>query len=80
MFVAAKRSVSVLGLRPDGLHGLRAEPAILSFLLMPPVTAFSTMSFDASKSRALRLDAFNREEATRSGASYQGSVSRRLGI
>jgi hypothetical protein len=42
---------------------LRAEPVNLSFMLMPSVTAFATTSFDESKSRALRLDAFKKEVA-----------------
>jgi hypothetical protein len=70
----------VLGLRPGGLRGLRAEPVILSFLADASGHGFCSDVVRGGKSRALRLDAFHKEEAPWSGATYQGSVSRRLGI
>ena len=70
----------MLGLRPDGLRGLRAEQAILSFLLLPPVTAFAAILFDESKSRALRLDAFQKEVAPNPGSLYRASSPRSHGI
>ena len=78
----SKRWVSVLGLRPAGdaqmtsrPSHLRAEPVNLSFLLMPSVTAFATTSFDESKSRALRLDAFQQ-----GGSSVNGKLGRDLPV
>jgi hypothetical protein len=50
------------------------------FLLMPSVTAFAPCRLMQAKAAPCGSNAFKKEEATRSGTPYHGSVSRRLGI